>query len=78
VEGNIRRLKNRITRRFIVRPSYLRKKSKRMEWKGHVKFSGDVRSAYIIFVIRPEGKALLGKNWLKMKTWDRRMWIGFI
>jgi hypothetical protein len=42
--------------------------SKRKEWKGHIKFSGDVTSAYIIFVIRAEGKTSLGKSWLKMKT----------
>jgi hypothetical protein len=36
-------------------------KSRRMRWDGHVAQMGETRNAYMILVVKPEGKRPLGR-----------------
>jgi hypothetical protein len=62
--------------------------SRRMRWAGHIEGMGEKRSAYRIFVGKPEGKRPLGRprrRWVdNIKTdlreigWDGMVWSGLV
>jgi hypothetical protein len=37
-------------------------KSRRLRWTGHVARVGEMRNAYIVLVVKPEGKRPFGKS----------------
>jgi hypothetical protein len=62
VIGGWRKLHNEELHNLYYSPSTIRIiKSRRMRWAGHVAGRGENRSAYRIFVGKPEGKRPLGR-----------------
>jgi len=59
---------------------------RRMKWAGHVKHTGEMRSAYEILMGKSEGKRPLGRIGIDVKTvleWilekqSGKVWTGFI
>jgi hypothetical protein len=62
VTGGWRKLHNQKLRGLYSSPSIVRViKARRMRWAGHVARMGEVRCAYNILVLRPEGRRPLGR-----------------
>jgi hypothetical protein len=86
VTGGWRKLHNEELHNLYASPSIIRMiKSRRMRWAGHAARMGKKRTAYRIFVEKPEGKRPLGRprrrwvNNIKMDLrgigWDSMDWI---
>jgi hypothetical protein len=68
VTGERRKLHNEELRDLYSSPSIIRIiRSRRMRWAGHVARMGEKRNAYILLVVKPEGKRPLGR--------PRRRWV---
>jgi hypothetical protein len=62
VTGGWRKLHNKELHVLYSSPSIIRViKARRMRWEGHVARIGEVRGAYNILVVRPEGRRPLGR-----------------
>jgi len=43
-----------------------------MRWAGHVARMGEMRNAYTILVVKPDGKRPLGRPWCR---WGDNIWM---
>jgi hypothetical protein len=84
VAGGWRRLHNEELHNFHNLPHIIRvTKSRRMRWAGHLARMGEIRKAYHILVVTPEGRRSLGSvrsRWKDIKidrmhlAQDRGQW----